>query len=133
MTRKRPSKRELDFRHRGRVMDPLKPPLRVICDECGFEAGSLEEFAAHVEALLPAPPKTKEEAVTMVLADHLGALGDEGGAMSLAPHVAQLGEYPEHIFCGCGWHTKEPVDNDEFRAHLADAILTELDKVQEEK
>lgn len=104
----------------------LNPQFSIVCDECGFKAGSWGEFGAHVDALLSLPHHSKQEAIMSVLADHLGDL--EGGYDDeLAPHVDDHGR----IHCGCGWGAKEPVDNDEFRAHLADEILTELDKVQE--
>ena len=114
---------EIGDKHmRGQVT--LDSQFSIVCGECGFKAGSWEEYGAHVDALLSLPPETGKEAVMNVLSDHLGDLEgwlDDG----FEPAVDQYG----FIHCGCGWTGDKPVDNDEFRAHLAEAILKELARV----
>lgn len=69
-------------------------------DEPTFD--SMEAFGRHVDALLSRPPRSREEAV-----------GDDG-----------------RIRCGCGWTGTTAEDADEWRAHLADAILEALGRVE---
>lgn len=63
--------------------------------------------------------------VADVLATHLGEL-DPLPEESFAVTVGDDG----HIRCGCGWTGTTAVDADEWRAHLADAILEALGRVE---
>ena len=78
----------------------------------------------HVDALLSRPPRSREEAVVDVLAAHLGEPDPLPGE-SLAVTVGDDGR----IRCGCGWTGTTAEDADEWRVHLADAVLEALERV----
>lgn len=92
-------------------------------DEPTFD--SMEAFGRHVDALLSRPPRSREEAVVDVLAAHLGEPDPLPGE-SLAVTVGDDGR----IRCGCGWTGTTAEDADEWRVHLADAILEALGRVE---
>lgn len=93
-------------------------------DELTFD--SMEAFGRHVDApLSPPPPRSREEAVADVLATHLGE-PDPLPEESFAVTVGDDGR----IRCGCGWTGTTAEDADEWRAHLADAILEALGRVE---
>lgn len=118
-------KLEIGNKHmRSRVL--VYPQLAIVCEECDYIARSWKQYGAHVDELVNTKPKTKQEAIMSVLSDHLGGL-DGGFEDALKPYTDNHGI----ICCGCGWTGTEPIDNDEFRVHLADEILIELDRVQE--
>lgn len=66
--------------------------------------------------------KILKEHVVDVLAMHLGE-PDPLPENSFAVAVGDNGR----ICCGCGWISSVAMDVDEWRAHLADAILVALD------
>lgn len=92
-------------------------------DEPTFD--SMEAFGRHVDAPLSRPTRSREEAVADVLAAHLGE-SDPLPEESFAVTVGDDG----HIRCGCGWTGSVAADTDEWRAHLADAILEALGRVE---
>lgn len=92
-------------------------------DELTFD--SMEAFGRHVDALFSRPPRSREEAVADVLATHLGE-PDPLPEESFAVTVGDDGR----IRCGCGWTGSGGADADEWRAHLADAILEALGRVE---
>ena len=92
-------------------------------DELTFD--SIEAFGRHVDALLSRPPRSREEAVADVLAIHLGEPDSLPGE-SFAGTVGDDGPKP----CGCGWTGATAADADEWREHLADAILEALVRVE---
>ena len=69
--------------------------------------------------------RSREEAVVDVLAAHLGEPDPLPGE-SLAVTVGDDGR----IRCGCGWTGTTAEDADEWRVHLADAILEALGRVE---
>lgn len=91
-------------------------------DELTFD--SMEAFGRHVDALLSRPPRSREEAVADALATHLGE-PDPLPEESFAVTVGDDGR----IRCGCGWTGSVAADTDEWREHLADAILEALGRV----
>lgn len=85
-------------------------------------------FGRHVDELLAETPKNAKEAIINVLADHLGNPGSHGTwdwylDVTLNDHG--------HIVCGCGWTADEPDDINEWRNHMAEAIINELEKIPE--
>lgn len=92
-------------------------------DELTFD--SMEAFgrACRRAALPPAP--FEGEAVADALATHLGEL-DPLPEESFAVTVGDDGR----IRCGCGWTGSAAADTDEWREHLADAILEALGRVE---
>lgn len=92
-------------------------------DELTFD--SMEAFGRHVNAPLSRPPRSREEAVADVLATHLGE-PDPLPEESFAVTVGDNGR----IQCGCGWTGSVAADADEWREHLADAILEALGRVE---
>lgn len=92
-------------------------------DELTFD--SMEAFGRHVDALLSRPPRSRGEAVADALATHLGEL-DPLPEESFAVTVGDDGR----IRCGCGWTGSAAADTDEWREHLADAILEALGRVE---
>ena len=92
-------------------------------DELTFD--SMEAFGRHVDALLSRPPRSREEAVAVALATHLGepdALPEESFAGTVGDDC--------RIRCGCGGTGSAAADTDEWREHLADAILEALGRVE---
>lgn len=71
------------------------------------------------------PPRSREEAVADVPAAHLGE-PDPLPEESFAVTVGDDGR----IRCGCGWTGTTAEDADEWREHLADAILEALGRVE---
>lgn len=103
----------------GRVLS--YEPLSVHCDACDRDYGSWESFGRHVDEIVDKPAATRQEAVMDVLADHLGDVDVESG---FDPYVTDHGR----IKCGClaGFG-----DITEWRAHLAQAIIDNIDASEE--
>lgn len=96
-------------------------PLSVHCDACDRDYGSWESFGRHVDEIVDKPAATRQEAVMDVLADHLGDVDVESG---FDPYVTDHGR----IKCGC---LAEFGDITEWRAHLAQAIIDNIDASEE--
>ena len=103
----------------GRVLS--YEPLSVHCDACDRVYGSWESFGRHVDEIVDKPAATRQEAVMDVLADHLGDVDVESG---FDPYVTDHGR----IKCGC---LAEFGDITEWRAHLAQAIIDNIDASEE--
>lgn len=103
----------------GRVLS--YEPLSVHCDACDRDYGSWESFGRHVDEIVDKPAATRQEAVMDVLADHLGDVDVESG---FDPYVTDHGR----IKCGC---LAEFEDITEWRAHLAQAIIDNIDASEE--
>lgn len=103
----------------GRVLS--YEPLSVHCDACDCDYGSWESFGRHVDEIVDKPAATRQEAVMDVLADHLGDVDVESG---FDPYVTDHGR----IKCGC---LAEFGDITEWRAHLAQAIIDNIDASEE--
>lgn len=103
----------------GRVLS--YEPLSVHCDACDRDYGSWESFSRHVDEIVDKPAATRQEAVMDVLADHLGDVDVESG---FDPYVTDHGR----IKCGC---LAEFGDITEWRAHLAQAIIDNIDASEE--
>lgn len=103
----------------GRVLS--HEPLSVHCDACDRDYGSWESFGRHVDEIVDKPAATRQEAVMDVLADHLGDVDVESG---FDPYVTDHGR----IKCGC---LAEFGDITEWRAHLAQAIIDNIDASEE--
>lgn len=103
----------------GRVLS--YEPLSVHCDACDRDYGSWESFDRHVDEIVDKPAATRQEAVMDVLADHLGDVDVESG---FDPYVTDHGR----IKCGC---LAEFGDITEWRAHLAQAIIDNIDASEE--
>ena len=103
----------------GRVLS--YEPLSVRCDACDRDYGSWESFGRHVDEIVDKPAATRQEAVMDVLADHLGDVDVESG---FDPYVTDHGR----IKCGC---LAEFGDITEWRAHLAQAIIDNIDASEE--
>lgn len=103
----------------GRVLS--YEPLSVHCDACDRDYGSWESFGRHVDEIVDNPAATRQEAVMDVLADHLGDVDVESG---FDPYVTDHGR----IKCGC---LAEFGDITEWRAHLAQAIIDNIDASEE--
>lgn len=103
----------------GRVLS--YEPLSVHCDACDRDFGSWESFGRHVDEIVDKPAATRREAVMDVLADHLGDVDVESG---FDPYVTHHGR----IKCGC---LAEFGDITEWRAHLAQAIIDNIDASEE--
>ena len=103
----------------GRVLS--YKPLSVHCDACDRDYGSWESFGRHVDEIVDKPAATRQEAVMDVLADHLGDVDVESG---FDPYVTDHGR----IKCGC---LAEFGDITEWRAHLAQAIIDNIDASEE--
>lgn len=103
----------------GRVLS--YEPLSVHCDACDRDYGSWESFGRHVDEIVDKPAATRQEAVMDVLADHLGDVDVESG---FDPYVTDHGR----IKCGC---LAEFGDITEWRAHLAQAIIDNIDASEE--
>lgn len=85
-------------------------------------------FGRHVDELLAQQPKNPKEAIINVLADHLGNPSDRSTwDWYLDVTLNDQGR----IVCGCGWKADNVDDIDEWRNHMAEAILDELEKVPE--
>lgn len=103
----------------GRVLS--YEPLSVHCDACDRDYGSWESFGRYVDEIVDKPAATRQEAVMDVLADHLGDVDVESG---FDPYVTDHGR----IKCGC---LAEFGDITEWRAHLAQAIIDNIDASEE--
>lgn len=103
----------------GRVLS--YEPLSVHCDACDRDYGSWESFGRHVDETVDKPAATRQEAVMDVLADHLGDVDVESG---FDPYVTDHGR----IKCGC---LAKFGDITEWRAHLAQAIIDNIDASEE--
>ncbi len=110
---------ETNARGAGRVLS--YEPLSVHCDACDRDYGSWESFGRHVDEIVDKPAATRQEAVMDVLADHLGDVDVESG---FDPYVTDHGR----IKCGC---LAEFGDITEWRAHLAQAIIDNIDASEE--
>ena len=103
----------------GRILS--YEPLKVHCDACDQDFNSWESFGRHVDEIVDKPAATRQEAVMDVLADHLGDVDVESG---FDPYVTDHGR----IKCGC---LAEFGDITEWRAHLAQAIIDNIDASEE--
>lgn len=98
------------------------------CDKAWNGPNAWANFGRHVDELLAEMPKNPKEAILNVLADHLGD-PDEHSGWDWCLDVL-LNDHGR-IVCGCGWKADNPDDIDEWRNHMADAIIDELEKVPE--
>lgn len=121
-------RKEIIATHRADIHDD---PQCIQCEGCGkawHGPGAWTGFGRHVDELLAQPPKNPKEAIINVLADHLGNPSDRSTwdwylDVTLNDHGC--------IVCGCGWESSEPNDIHEWRNHMAEAIINELEKVPE--
>lgn len=111
--------------HRAEVFWRDGEPV-VRCGGDGFEFGSMGDFGEHVDRLAARLPRSREEAVEDTLSMHLGDPDPE----CEEPFDVYADDHGS-IHCGCGWVGGKGVDCDEWRAHLAGAILESLEKVDE--
>lgn len=118
-------KRELTATHIGYM---THDPLTVRCKGCTLTFGSWQAFGEHLDGLLEQSPHSKEEAIRNVLADHLGD-PDEHSGWDWCLDVI-LNDHGR-IVCGCGWESDNPDDIDEWRNHMADAILKEIGRIRQ--
>lgn len=111
--------------HRAKVLWRDGTPV-IRCDGDGFEFESMGDFGQHVDRLSARLPRSRGEAVEDTLSMHLGDL-DPISENSLDVYADDHGR----VHCGCGWTGRKGVDCDEWREHLARAILESLEKVDE--
>lgn len=98
------------------------------CDKAWNGSDAWANFGRHIDELLAEMPKNPKEAIINVLADHLGNPSDRNTwDWYLDVTLNDQGR----IVCGCGWKADNVVDIDEWRNHMADAIIDELEKVPE--
>lgn len=126
-TRRRPvGRREILADHEGHAFGNGVAAVRGVECSCGARFDSWEGFGRHVDGLLAEPPHTPMQAVRNVLADHLGdPYTQDDWDERLEPCIGVHGRFR----CGCGWESPTP-DIDEWRTHLAGAILLELARVR---
>lgn len=110
-------------KHRARVLWRDGTPV-ISCDGDGLEFESMGDFGQHVDKLSARMPRSREEAVEDTLSMHLGD-PDPVVEDSFDVYADDHGS----IHCGCGWTGREGVDCDEWREHLAKAILESLETV----
>lgn len=121
-------RKEIIATHRA---DVHNDPQYIQCEGCnkawnGPDAWA--NFGRHVDELLAETPKNPKEAILNVLADHLGD-PDTRNTWDWYLNVT-LSDHGR-IVCGCGWKADNLDDIDEWRNHMADAIINELEKVPE--
>lgn len=98
------------------------------CHKTWDGANAWSDFGRHIDELLAEKPKNPKEAIINVLADHLGHPNPRDvWDWCLDVTLSDSGR----IVCGCGWNADNVDDIDEWRNHMADAIINELEKVPE--
>lgn len=121
-------RKEIIATHRA---DVHNDPQYIQCEGCNKAwngPNAWADFGRHVDELLAEKPKNAKEAIINVLADHLGN-PDNHSTWDWYLEVT-LNDHGR-IVCGCGWKSDNPDDINEWRNHMAEAIINELEKVPE--